>query len=127
MSDEHTRDVVYGPVDVEVLEELRSSFDTRRVLDAVDGVDQIRYRICEPEGLRTELLKLHGMAHTLINGAEMTVPSSDEPIWELAESLSFELSEFLEYLEKAVDCLDVLARLAPADDWIDAEDTNKPS
>lgn len=125
MSNERTRDVVYGPVDAGVLEELCASFDTRRVLDAVDGIDQIRYRICEPDGLRAELLRLHGMAHTLINGAEMTVPSSEEPIWELAESLSFELLEFQEHLEKAVDCLDELARLAPADDWIEADDANK--
>ena len=43
---------------------LQTSFDTRRLLDVVNAVNQVRYRI---DGLRQDPLDLHGMAAELIN------------------------------------------------------------
>ncbi len=51
MSEQRDRAAVYSPVDRRVLDELSMSFDTRQILDAVDSFDEIRYRICEPQGL----------------------------------------------------------------------------
>jgi hypothetical protein len=42
-----TIDTSYGPVDAKALEKLQNNFDTTRLLNAVDAVDQIRYRIDE--------------------------------------------------------------------------------
>ena len=51
MSEQRDRDSVYSPVDRQVLDELSMSFDTSQILDAVYRFDEIRYRICEPQGL----------------------------------------------------------------------------
>lgn len=69
------------------LEKLRDSFDTTDILAAVDVIDGIRARVCEPDQMRKELLLLHSMAHTLINGAQLA-DSSELDIWELADELN---------------------------------------
>ena len=60
----------YGPVRQDALARLQWSFDTSRLLGAADQADQF----CSPwrEDLRSDLLALHGMAHTVINGAPLT-------------------------------------------------------
>jgi hypothetical protein len=47
---------IYGKVNREQLEELQQSFDTTRLLAAVEAIDQMRQRLCNPEGLRDDLL-----------------------------------------------------------------------
>lgn len=42
----------YGTVSSKKLDELQHSFDTTKILAAVDAIDEIRYRICEPDGMR---------------------------------------------------------------------------
>jgi len=74
-----------GLVDTAVFERLREEFDTRSILDAVDMIDEIRYHI---DSVRDELLKLHGMAHDLINGANFDGSPPELPIWELSEVIS---------------------------------------
>jgi hypothetical protein len=64
MSENVNRDPPYGRVNGNVLDELYESFDTMRILEAVDILDEIRYRICEPDQRRQDLLRRHGMAHT---------------------------------------------------------------
>jgi hypothetical protein len=82
--------------DSAALERLRESFNTSKILDAVNKVDNIRYRI---DDLRDKLLKLHTMAHELINGAGSVGPPPEYPIWELAEEISMAISEWPEDLE----------------------------
>lgn len=91
-----TTDTRYGPVDSAALDRLLESFDTRKILDAVDKVDEIRCRI---DALRDELLKLHAMAHDLINRAGPDGPPPEYPIWELAEEISMAIWEWPGYLE----------------------------
>jgi len=59
----------YGEVRAEGLQQLQASFDTRQLLTAVDDAD----RFCAQwkSELRVELLRLHAMAHTVINGAPL--------------------------------------------------------
>lgn len=67
----------FGDVDTAALERLESSYDTTRLLAAVDIVDRIRTQLHDPEGLRDDLLKIHSMAHSVLNGAP-SVPSRRE-------------------------------------------------
>ena len=105
----------YGKVRTGALEQLEGSFDTQQLLNAVDQLDRLRELVAAPD-LRDDLLRLHGMAQTIINGAAMTVPAGGEAIWELAGSLSMELEEILEDLRETVDLLNRLADLAPDDE-----------
>jgi hypothetical protein len=59
----------YGEVDVAALEALESGYDTTRMLDAVGALDKVRTSLYDPDGLRDDLLRLHVMAHAIINGA----------------------------------------------------------
>ena len=123
MSEKVNRDTRYGLVNGKVLDELYQSFDTMRILEAVDIIDEIRYRICEPDQMRQDLLKLHGMAHTLINGAEMTVSAdADSSIWELADDLDMEIFEWVPKLERVIETLQELIRLAPEEEWDDEDE-----
>jgi hypothetical protein len=63
----------FGPVNPRILEALQESFDTQQLVEFVDQLDELRARICDPEGLRADLLKLHAMAHSVIDGASMAM------------------------------------------------------
>lgn len=115
-----TVETSYGAVDEKTLEKLQNRFDTRRLLDAVDAIDLIRYRI---DGLRQDLLDLHGMAADVINeedGASRT--AREEPIWELAEMISSDVCEFTDRLEQVYQIAEEIEKLAPRDDWDEADD-----
>ena len=105
----------YGTVRTDPLEKLQGSFDTQQLLNAVDQLDRLG-ELVTTSGFRDDLLRLHGMAHTVINGAAITVPAGGEAIWELAVSLSMELEEIVEDLTNTVDLLTRLAGLAPDQD-----------
>jgi hypothetical protein len=123
MSKKRIVETAYGPVDHKALERLQHRFDTRRLLDIVDALDQMRSRLDGAEGLRQELLVLHGMAHALLNGADLPVGSASvAPIWELAEHLSSELLEGIEALKVAYETIDALTTLAPGEEWEDEEE-----
>ena len=62
---------------------------------------------------RKDLLRLHGMANTILNNAPKTISSDREKIWELAGSLAMELEEMVEDLGATLEGLHQLAKLAP--------------
>ncbi|MGF6653555.1 hypothetical protein OKW34_004144 [Paraburkholderia youngii] len=72
-----TTTTYFGDVDTAALERLESSYDTTRLLAAVDIVDRIRTQLHDPEGLRDDILEIHSMAHCVLNGAP-SVPSRRE-------------------------------------------------
>jgi hypothetical protein len=102
-------------VDATALEELRENFGTHELLDLVDALDEWRARIGDPNGLRADLLRLHALAHTLVNGAPLSVSTGDEAIWELADALESELMEIEEGAKRAMQLLRPLLKLAPDD------------
>jgi hypothetical protein len=108
-------DTVYGPVSPQILERLQDSFDTRLLLELVDQLDELRARVCDPEGLRADLLKLHAMAHTLINDAPLTTESEDQSIWELADDLEYEWAQIAESARRASLAIRPLVELQPDD------------
>ena len=101
----------YGRVREDALERLRSSFDTSRLLTAVDQADQFcsQWR----DALRSDLLALHAMAHTVINGAPLATPPGDETLAEMAASLSLALGDAAEAQRDLVRMLRQIADLAP--------------
>jgi hypothetical protein len=116
MGNSNTVETEYGRVNRTQLEELQSRFDTTRLLQAVEVIDELRGRLCDPQKLRQELLHLHAMAHTVVNGAEMMVSSSEGPIWSKATDLEMEISDYADNLSVVADLIQALAMLAPDDD-----------
>jgi hypothetical protein len=114
----------HGLVNRKKLEQLQESYDTSRLLDAVDMIDRLRNRICDPEGIRSALLDLHRMAMDLINEepAETSEPEPEAAIWSLATDLEFEISEYGEQLRELANLIEELSMLAPAEDWDDDEE-----
>jgi hypothetical protein len=98
-------------VNAGALEHLQESFETQRLLDAVDQVDHIAELVSDGS-FRRDLLRLHSMAHTVINGAPRTA-SSKETIWELAGALALELEDVVEDLHSTLGLFHQLAELAP--------------
>ena len=106
-------DTAVGLVDAKTFEELEENFDTQRILELVDELDELRERVCDPDGLRADLLRLHAMAHTLVNGAPLTINADDQSIWELADDLESELTEIADNAKQAASIPRPLIRLAP--------------
>jgi hypothetical protein len=110
---DHPTKTPFGPVNASTLEHLRESFETQQLLEAVDQMDHIA-ELVNGSAFRRDLLRLHGMAHTIINGAPQTV-ASKETIWELASALAMELEDVVEDLQSTLGLLQQLAELAPED------------
>jgi hypothetical protein len=68
--------------------------------------------IAKREDLRSDLLALHGMAHTVIHGAPLTTPPGEETLTEMAASLSLVFSDAAEALRDLARMLDQIADLA---------------
>jgi hypothetical protein len=100
-------------VDATVLEELQENLDTHELLELVDALDEWRGRIGDPDGLRADVLQLHAMAHTLLNGAPLTTNVENLAIWEPADALESELMEIEEGAKRAIKLLRALLKLAP--------------
>lgn len=106
-------ETAYGRVDRAALRAVQDTYDTTALLVMIDKLDVLLKRAREEDGLRDMLLYLHGMAHTLINGAGMTVPSNDESLPELASDISAELLQIILVLQEWRRQLEPLEQLAP--------------
>ena len=97
-------------VRVAALAELRSYFDTRQILRAVDEMD----RFCGEwkRELRDDLLKVHAMAHTVINGAPLARLAGKECLTAAAYEVAGEFREWQQALGSAIALLDQIADLA---------------
>jgi hypothetical protein len=100
------------------------NFATCALLEAVDAVDRLRDDLndgedCRPPELRTNLLKLHSLAMTVVNGGAV---SQAPAVFNLAMDLDEQVSQMMTQLEYIQDTLSQLVALYPdslADD--DAE------
>jgi ribosome assembly protein YihI (activator of Der GTPase) len=62
------------------------------------------------------------MAMYLIKDDHLHAPRGDDPIWELAETLSMEIGDWKEKIDEICDMLDDLSLLAPDPDEEDEAD-----
>jgi hypothetical protein len=105
----------YGEVDAAALEALASGYDTTRMLDAVGTLDEVRTSLYDPEGLRDDLLRLHCVAHTLINGANLTVTAQDESFVDQVSDVIDQIDRYVADLLAIRDVLQPLEALRPDD------------
>jgi hypothetical protein len=99
----------YGDVDAAALENLRQSFDTAALLELVERLAPMAQCLEKTGGVRDELLRLHRMAHTVINGANVSESSADD-LWEVAAALIDEFRQMSDH------CLEIAAALQPLAD-----------
>ena len=105
----------YGEVDAAALEGLQSRYDTTRVLDAVDTLDELRTGLNDPEGLRDDLLRLHGIVHALVNGANFAATIRDVSIVEQIEDVLDQIDHYVAGLLSIRDVLRPLEALRHED------------
>jgi hypothetical protein len=84
---------MYGCVVTKGLRELQASFDTTQLLDAVTHLESLRAVMTDMDGLRADLLRLHAMAHTVINGGPLTAIGDEETITDLTADVQERLGE----------------------------------
>jgi hypothetical protein len=103
----------YGEVDAAALDALQSGYDTTRMLDAVGRLDEVRASLYDPEGLREDLLRLHRIAHTLVNGAGLTVGTQDEFFVDQVTDVIDQIEQYVADLLGIRDVLQPLETLRP--------------
>lgn len=105
----------YGRLDRAALLELENTYDTRVLLKAVEQLDQVLGAARAQDGLRDTLLRLHSMAHTVVNGAGMVANAKGDTLPELAFDTTSELRELVETLQRWIKQIEPLERLQPRD------------
>ncbi len=114
MESPNTTSTPYGLLDTRALEEAEQSFDTQTLLRMVDELDRFTIPARQEGGLRDQLLQLHGMAHTVINGARLSTPAG-ESMPELAGDVLSEVQETIDTLRQWIRPLEALQNLAARD------------
>lgn len=104
----------HGLVDASALEAARNSFDTGVLLQSVDEIDEVVRQLSGEGGLRDQLLQLHAMASTVLNGAGMS-GSSGETLQDAASDVIDDVREIVSVLRRAADRAAPLAALAAAE------------
>ena len=101
-------------------QELYEKFDTMRILDAVEALDEVRPVISDqfnkdgfprPPQIRDLLLSLHEKAHEIINGEFQH--DTDKSMFDLAWELEDELLSVVEKLEGILKVITDLTDLSP--------------
>lgn len=110
---DNTTPTAYGLMDSNALAELRSSFDTSMLLRMVDELAVSSKAADDEESLRESVLRLHAMAHTVVNGAGMSVGTDRETLPELAESVVDEMRDTINRFQRWVSQLEPLLSLEP--------------
>ncbi len=105
----------YGRLDRAALTRAQSNYDTTALLSAVDELDRITGSVRGQDGLRDNLLRLHGMAHCVINGAGLSGFSGDDDLPELAFDASAEILQIISTLQSWVKLIEPLEGLQPRD------------
>lgn len=102
----------YGEVDAAGLERFREHFNTLQLLRLVDRLDRCLADMGGTAALRDELLRLHAMSMTLIEGAAPTIPTENTCIWSEAEALQQDLDCLTTWIRSAAAAVAPLVELA---------------
>ena len=115
MSDPETTVLTaYGRLDRAALTHLQSIYDTSKLLRAVEQLDRIVGNARGQDGLRDVLLRLHGMAHAVLNGAGLS-GSAEESLPELAFEATSEIRQTIATLQEWGKLIEPLGALQPSD------------
>jgi len=106
-------ETAYGLLDRAALEQAQDSYDTTALLRTVDQLDRMLVEAREADGLRDTVMRLHGMAHTVINGAGMTVPTGEDSLPELASDVVNDMRQMIQRLQGWIRQIEPLEELAP--------------
>jgi hypothetical protein len=85
------------------------------VLDAVDTLDELCTGLNDPEGLRDDLLRLHGIVHALVNGANCAATTRDVSVVEQIEGVLDQIDHYVAGLLSIRDVLRPLEALRHED------------
>lgn len=105
----------YGRLDRAALTRAQIGYDTAALLSAVEELDGIVGRARGQDGLRDILLRLHGMAHAVINGAGTSVSTNQESLPELAFDATAEILQIISMLQGWVRLIEPLESLQSRD------------
>jgi len=103
----------YGRLDRAALTRVQSSYDTTALLRVVDELDSIVGHARGPDGIRDVLLRLHGMAHVVLNGAGLSGSADKESLPELAFDAASEIRQTIATLQGWVKLIEPLETLQP--------------
>lgn len=101
----------YGRLDRVALRRLQSTYDTSKLLRAVAQLDGIVENARSQDGLREVLLRLHGMAHVVVNGAGLSGCVDEESLPELAFEATSEIRQTIATLQSWVKLIEPLETL----------------
>jgi len=110
--DDKIIETVHGTLDRTALEQARDTYDTTCLLRTVDELTELLRDVLGEDGWRDQLLRLHAMAHTVVNDAGFT-GSSSETLPELASEITGQMGEAIERLQTWIRRIEPLERLTP--------------
>lgn len=102
----------YGRLDERALQEAQNSYDTSVLLRIVGDLDRVLLAVGDRDGLRERVLRLHGMAHSVINGAGLSVSTDTESLPELAGEIIDEAQEVIAKLQWWITQIEPLEQLS---------------
>ena len=105
-------ETTYGRLDRVALNQVRANYDTQVLLRTVEELDRFLATSTREDGLRDQLIRVHAMAHTVINGAAMAPAADDETLPELAQDVLGEIYLAMSTMRSWIKRLDSLAKLA---------------
>lgn len=115
MNESSTVSTAYGLLDEHALLDLQNTYDSRQLLAVVEGLDRLLGGWKGEDGLRDAVLRLHGMAHTVINGARLATPANRETLPELAWDVTSDLREAVDSLQRWIKLIEPLEGLQARD------------
>ncbi len=94
---------------------LYENFETTALLDAVNEIDKTRQHLGDgenwkPPQIRTDLLRLHGLAMDVVNNGWM---DNVQKLFDMAGDLEMQVDDIIESLEKVRETLSKLNELYP--------------
>ncbi|MEF9947757.1 MAG: Tn3 family transposase post-transcriptional regulator TnpC [Comamonas sp.] len=112
MSDPETTVLTaYGRLDRVALTRLQSTYDTSKLLRAVEQLDRFVGNARGQDGLRDVLLRVHGMAHAVVNGAGLSGSADEESLPELAFEATSEIRQTIATLQGWLKLIEPLETL----------------
>lgn len=112
MSDPETTVLTaYGRLDRVALTRLQSTYDTSKLLRAVEQLDRFVGNARGQDGLRDVLLRVYEMAHAVVNGAGLSGSADEESLPELAFEATSEIRQTIATLQGWLKLIEPLETL----------------